>query len=203
MKHKIFGIEIRLSFISSALFAAFLLLDTSGSLSCCLLSALFHELGHIIAMCRCGCKPEKIVINLFDIKIIDNKRQLCPLKQTLIIVLSGVLTNFILCLLSAVMYYFFCIEIFRLFTTVNLLTGIFNLLPVANLDGGQAIYLILSSKFSEKAADRVIDALTVLLILPTAILGFIVLFQSKYNFSLLLISIYLVLSLFQKKSKIY
>lgn len=203
MKLKIFGIEIRLSFIPAALLSVLIVLDQSGNLCCCLLSAILHELGHIIAMCRRNCKPEKIVIKLFDIQIIDGKRSFCSQKDSLVIVLSGALTNFALSLISAILYYFFEIEILYLFTIVNFLTGAFNLLPVSNLDGGQALYLLLSRKFSEKSTERIIDALTVILILPTAILGFVVLFQSKYNFSLLLISIYLVLSLILKRSRFF
>ena len=82
-------------------------------------------------------------------------------------------------------------------------TGVFNALPVSNLDGGQALYLLLTLKFSDTTANKVIDILTIILIFPTAILGFILLFNSKYNFSLLLISIYLIIALMEKNSKFY
>lgn len=203
MKFKLFDIEINLSFVVTALFSIFILLDKSGNLTCCFASAFFHEAGHIFAMCRCKCKPEKVIIKLFDIRIIDCKRQLCAYKYSLIIILAGVTVNFILCSASTLIYFFSEVEIFRVFAIVNALTGAFNLLPVSNLDGGQALYLILSRKLSEKVTDRIIDSLTVIIILPTAVLGFIVLFRSKYNFSLLLISLYLLLALILKKSKFY
>ena len=94
-------------------------------------------------------------------------------------------------------------ELLLTFSIVNLLTGLFNLLPVSNLDGGQAIYLILTQKFTDKTANRIIDVLTVLLIFPISIAGFIVLLNSKYNFSLLLISVYLIITLIIKNSKYF
>lgn len=203
MKFRIFGIEIYVSFVVVALFSVLLLLDINKNLIFCFISAFLHEAGHLLAMCRCNCKPSKIIIKLFDIRIIDNKRLYCPFKCNIIIILSGVAVNFFLTVCFFIIYFFTEAEYCKTFSLVNFFTGAFNLLPASNLDGGQALYLVLMRKFSEETTERVIDGLTIALILPTAICGFIVLFRSKYNFSLLFISFYLVLALVLKKSKFY
>ncbi|MDD5796650.1 MAG: hypothetical protein PUD24_06945 [Oscillospiraceae bacterium] len=203
MKLKAFGIEIYVSFTVVALFSIFVLFDKSGNLICCFISAFCHETGHIFTMCRFNMKPEKIRISLFDIKILDNNRNLCSYNENLAVVLSGSAANFLLFIIAGILFLFIKAEILLRFSAVNLFTGMFNLLPVSNLDGGQALYLLLIRRFSEKTTDRIIDFLTVLLILPTAVIGFIVLFKSKYNFSLLLISVYLLSALILRKSKFY
>ena len=203
MKLNTFGIEIYLSFTVVALFSIFVLFDKSGNLICCFISAFCHEAGHIFTMCRLNLKPEKIKISLFDIKILDKNRNLCSYNENLAVVLSGSAANFLLFIIAGILFLFIKAEILLRFSAVNLFTGMFNLLPVSNLDGGQALYLLLIRRFSEKTTDRIIDFLTVLLILPTAVIGFIVLFRSEYNFSLLLISVYLLSALILRKSKFY
>lgn len=203
MRLRLFDIEFKISFLLVSVFALIAVFDRECKLFICFLSAFLHELGHIFAMCKNNCKPKSIICNLFDIKIIDNNRVLTSFKANIIIILSGVIVNFSVAVIVYVLFYFSEIEIFFTVASVNLLMGTFNLLPVSNLDGGQALYLILSRKFSFKTADKTIDVLTILLILPTAVFGFIILFNSKYNFSLLLVSIYLIISLVLKKSKFY
>lgn len=203
MKFKTFGITIELSFILVAVFTLIVISDTSQRLICCFVSALCHEAGHIATMCRLGKKPKKIICQLFNIKIIDDNRAMYSYKADLLVILSGIIVNFFLSIVSFVFFYISKSELLLTFSIVNLFTGLFNLLPVSNLDGGQAIYLILIKKFTEKTANRIIDILTVLLIFPISIAGFIVLFNSKYNFSLLLISVYLVITLIVKNSKYF
>lgn len=203
MKLKVFDIEFKVSFLLVSVFALIAIFDREYRLLICFVSALLHELGHVFAMCKNNCKPKSVVCNLFDIKIIDNKRALTSFKANLKIVLSGVAVNFSIALLSYAVCYFSQIEIFFTISAVNLLMGIFNFLPVSNLDGGQALFLMLTKNHSFETADKIIDFLTFLLILPTAVFGFIVLFNSKYNFSLLLVSVYLLMALVLKKSKFY
>lgn len=203
MRLRLFDIEFKISFLLVSVFAIITLFDRQCKLFICFLSAFLHESGHIFAMCKNNCKPKSVICNLFDIKIIDNKRALTSFSANLIIVLSGVIVNFLAAIFSYILYYFSQIEIFFTVSAVNLLMGVFNLLPVSNLDGGQALYLILTKKLSFETADKIIDLLTILLIMPTAVIGFIILFNSKYNFSLLLVSIYLLAALVLKKSKFY
>lgn len=186
-----------------AVFTLLIILDNNQRLLCCFLSAICHEAGHILAMCKTGKKPEKITFQLFDIKITDSKRVVFSFKEDSIVVSAGICVNFLLSLISLILYYISNSEIFLSFSIVNMFTGVFNALPVSNLDGGQALYLLLTQKFSDTTANKVIDILTIILIFPTAILGFILLFNSKYNFSLLLISIYLIIALMEKNSKFY
>lgn len=85
----------------------------------------------------------------------------------------------------------------------NLCTGLFNMLPVMSLDGGQLMYVILCRKFSEKSAEKIINITAVIILFPLTVLGFMLLLNSKYNFSLLFVCSYLIASLLCKNNRYY
>ena len=166
--------------------------STGYLLSFC--AVLLHELGHLSAMFICKNLPDGLAISAFDIKIIKYNRYRQSFCKDIFITSAGVLINFIL----FVIFYKFLIN----FAFVNLFVGIFNLLPASNLDGGQLLLLLLSKQFAWDTSQKIVDIITFALSFPLFLLGSLVLFNSKYNFSLLIISVYLILSIFFKKDKV-
>ena len=81
--------------------------------------------------------------------------------------------------------------------------GLFNLLPVMSLDGGQLLYILLSRRRTPGQAEKIVCRLTFICIFPLAALGFVVLFHSHYNFSLLFVCVYLVFTLLTRQEKYY
>ena len=77
----------------------------------------------------------------------------------------------------------------------NLALGILHLLPIEPLDGGLAVHAFLRGKIAAGKADKICLVLSITLLLPLSILGFLILLQTRYNFSLLALSIYLMLYL--------
>lgn len=201
MKLKLFGITVTASFPVVAVMTLVLVFDRQHHLTVCFLSAVLHECGHLLAMYLCRCRPSALSVKLFDVKILDNYRATRPFKQDVLITLAGPAANILAFGVLFVCYVGLKNQIFLQFAIINVSIGLFNLLPVATLDGGQAIYLLLIQKVSHKTASLVLDILTVILIFPTAVLGILILFHSKYNFSLLFISVYLIFALVLKKSK--
>ena len=159
----------------------------------CFLSVVIHEIGHLTAMRLFKTHILGLKISVCDIKIIEQSRRILDYKRDVIITAAGPLVNILLFLsLFSVSFRFAC---------VNLVIGAFNLLPAASLDGGQLIYLFLSKYFSVKTSALALDVITVFVSIPLFIGGIFILLQTKYNFSLLIISLYLVLSLFIKEDK--
>ncbi len=134
-----------------------------------------------------------VSISLFDIKIFKNSRYKLNLKNDLIVTAAGPFIN----LLLFFVFYYINIR----FAWINLFIGVFNLLPAMSLDGGQLLYLILLNKLSSKVSALIIDIITIIISIPLFFFGIIILLNSKYNFSLLFISVYLVLSLFIKEDR--
>ena len=148
------------------------------------MSSFFHEIGHLLAILVLKQKVDRIEFSLFDIKIKSN--YYVSFSKELIITLSGVAFNFIL--------FLFFIRTIRIFALANLFIGIFNLLPVSTLDGGQAINIILNKFISEEKSVIILNILTVIFAIPIFTLGIIVLFNTGYNFSFLLLGVYLFLT---------
>ena len=166
------------------------------------MAVIIHECGHLFAMLICKSPPDKIKISLFEIKITNSSRQLNTTRQNIFIIFFGPLVNFICFILFYLLY--LCNSEFLLpIAMANLCTGLFNMLPVMSLDGGQLMYVILSRKFSEKSAERIINITAVIILFPLTVLGFMVLLNSKYNFSLLFVCTYLIASLLCKNNRYY
>lgn len=166
------------------------------------MAVIIHECGHLFAMLICKSQPDKIKISLFEIKITNSSRQLNTTRQNIFIIFFGPLVNFICFILFYLLY--LCNSEFLLpIAMANLCTGLFNMLPVMSLDGGQLMYVILCRKFSEKSAERIINITAVIILFPLTVLGFMVLLNSKYNFSLLFVCAYLIASLLCRNNRYY
>ena len=171
---------------------AILLIDRSMSVVICFSSALLHELGHIAALRLFRCFPERIKLTLFDIAICCNKKNFLPTSKDIVVTLAGVAVNFF-CAVSG--YFLFVItnqEYFYTFVCANLTLGIFNSMPVETLDGGQALFLILSEHTTLIKARRILTVVSLLILFPCACTGAYILLRSHYNFTLLLSSLYLI-----------
>lgn len=188
MKFKVSSTTFEASFIAVALMSMVLVIDVTGNVAMCFLCAILHECGHIIAMRCFGIVPKSVKLRLFDVVInADSNKAFVP---DLVITLCGPFANIVL----AFLFYFVC----KPLAFVNLYIALFNLLPIETFDGGRALSLILSRKFSPKTVRTVLKALTFVLLVPIFLLGIFVLLYSKYNYSLLLISLYLLAILFLK-----
>ena len=202
MKIRTSKTEIELSYFLICLIAIILIIGDLQRFVFCLFSVIIHEAGHILMMAIFKTPPEKIKISAFEISISDKQRQSRSKKQNLLIIFFGPFVNFI-CFICFFLLYLFCNKVFLPLAVANISVCIFNMLPVLSLDGGQLIYILLSFKFEHHICDKVVNIITFIFIFPLAVLGFFVLFKSKYNFSLLFVCIYLVASLVMRNNKYY
>lgn len=200
MRFEFLNIKFYLSFWAVALltFSVVSSVDGQDILLLCLISASLHEAGHLILICKSKGKPRGINIYPSEIQIISNSVNL-SLKEDILITLAGVFTNFIL---SAVFYFIFLLYNLRLFydfSVCNLIMGIFNILPIESLDGGQLLRMLISTRLPPKTVDTIFNILSAIFIIPIAVLGILVLFVSKNNFSLIFIIIYFLVNLVNKE----
>lgn len=193
MQLRINNFYIYISFPAVAFVAAIVISNFYTNYLLCLGAVIIHESGHLIFMYLLGIIPSGIEIRPFNITIIEKQRYKSPLYIDIIITSAGPLFNFLL--------YICCFNNFLSFAYVNLLLGLFNLLPAAALDGGQILYLLLTKIFSREKSAKIIDITTILVSLPIFFIGLFVLLNSKYNFSLLFIGLYLILTLFIRDKK--
>lgn len=202
MRFNICSTKVEVSFTLICFAAIGIILTTFEGFLFCLTSLVIHEAGHLTAMCILGFPPETIKLSLFEITISDRGRYCRRFFDNFLIILCGPLFNFI-CFIVFYLLYLLCYEVLFPIAAVNLSVGLFNLLPVMSLDGGQLLYLILSRRLSEKSAEKIVNIITFIFIFPLAALGFLLLFKSKYNFSLLFVCVYLIFSLVFKKNRYF
>lgn len=164
-------------------------------------STFIHELGHILAIIYRKHYINEITIGFFHIDITDAKRNLITYNDDIFILLSGSFLNFFVSLICLILYITKNISIMKFTFYSNLLIAIINLFPISTLDGGQILYLFLSKKFSIDKSETISEIISFIFLLPLSIMGFLILFKSKYNFSLLFICCFLVGILVFKNEK--
>ncbi len=192
MSFKIKDCRITVSFYFFIVLCICSFADNSSIMYFGLLSALFHELGHILASLYFGLRPKALSFTsaglIMNIPNIDSNK-----KAHIFIALAGCFTNFFIFLLS------FCF--FNAFAAANLTLCILNLLPCDPFDGGIVVRIILEKYLSERKAENAMIMLTLIFLTVLIVLGVYVLFRSKYNFSLLTISILIFITICQRTLK--
>ncbi len=203
MRYNFLGCKVTITFWFIALITAVLLMEQTETMIWGIIAAMMHELGHIFAMILKGDHIREIKFNLFDIAIVDKTRQNKSYRDDILILFAGPMINFILCVLFYFLYLLTKIEFLLIPMGQNCLLGIFNILPIESLDGGQILYAFLLQRFSPKKSEIIVELVSFVVLLPLAVLGFYLLLQSRYNFTLLLISCYLMAVILLKKNKFY
>ena len=181
MKLSLKETEIFIGYEAVAAVCAVLLFDREGRTVSCLLAAFLHECGHLVTMRILSYRVREIRLRLFDVRISSDEPR-C-VRDDLLITLSGALSNF----LFAPVFFFSD----KLFFS-NLLIGAFNLLPVESLDGGRILMILLSKKLSLFTAEKILKLLSFVFLAPFLFCGIAVLLNTRYNYSLLAVSMYLL-----------
>lgn len=195
----VFKCKIHLSYPLAAALTLVLILDTSGMCLSCCIAAFLHEVGHLIAMGIQKTASKEISLSLFDINIHDVYKERRSFWGEIFVIAMGPLTNFILYLIFELLYININIELFNIFALSNIGLAVFNSLPVASLDGGNILLQILEYFFSYQTSKVILYSISFIVLIPMAAYGFILLFKSPYNFSMLFTSLYLMCIIIVKK----
>jgi len=191
--------RIELHFLFAAVVTILILL--SPSFQGAMLAAGCHEAGHLLCMRAFSCAPEHIVLHAFGIDMVDRKSTGSYSRDALIS-LAGPIGNLLLFLAflpaapSAGLF-------LQSFLAANGVLAGFHLLPVAPLDGGQALFSLLSLRLGTEKAGTVVWILSFVVLLPLAVLGFWILLRSRYNFSLLFACVYLMMLLVLRRGRYF
>ncbi len=193
------GCKLYVSFWLVAFLALASALDKSGYVFCAVLASFIHESGHIVAMAIKNRLPNNVKIGLFNVSIIDKLSFSRNYAQDIFILLAGSLFNFIITILFFILFIFYKSELIVFLMGANFFIGIFNLLPIYALDGGSILFLLLNIKLNQEKSIMIVKITSFIILLPISFIGFLILLQSYYNISLLLISCYLMFLIIVKK----
>ncbi|MBR3587930.1 MAG: hypothetical protein IKL16_00040 [Clostridia bacterium] len=184
--------KIHVSFFFGLTVALMGLFDETGNIFLCLMSGIIHEAGHLAVLLLNHEKPKDIYITPFGMRIERQEENITKPSREILCAFAGPLVNILAWLLFKG----------SRFSEINLTIGLFNLLPCEPLDGNKILENFLRLKFSEKATEKISLIISCITVVPVAILGFIILFESRYNFSLLFISFYIIFFIALKKKNI-
>ncbi len=174
--------------------AALYYLDDQGILLWAALACAIHELGHVLAIYALGGRVSRLRVSLSGAEMaLSAAHPLGPGGHCLA-ALAGPVSNLAVAMLSARMG-----ENWFLFAGLNLGVAAFNLLPMAQLDGGRALYYLIALLWSTLAASRVTDILSRVMSLLLLLAGGVLLWVTRVNFTLLVTALCLAASL--KKTK--
>lgn len=198
MKLRIADIDFEITFLFTALIAFIISLNSPFNVLVTIFSSLLHEMGHILAMSVSGNKPLSVRFEITGMNIKHQPSVKISTQNEILIALGGPASNAVLLLISCVFLCFFENE--KLFTVacVNLILMTFNLLPIKRLDGGMALYFLLSRKLDAHICSKILKITSIIFIIVLFIWGVYVFISTNYNISVIIIAIFLTLSLFDK-----
>ncbi len=196
MKIRLFGIDFEITFLFTALIAFVIAINSPFNVLATILSSLLHETGHLVVMCSLNNYPQCVRLEFTGMNIKRQPSVKISTKNEIFIALGGPLINAVVLLVSCVLLCFFESEKILTIACVNLILMTFNLLPVKRLDGGMALYFLLSKKFSSDICAKVLKTTSIIFIILIYIWGIYVFVSTNYNITVLIIAIFLTLSMF-------
>ena len=196
MIFNVFGVKVEITFWFVALITFIFSLNAPSNVLVTVFSSILHETGHLLIMTSVGNKPQAIRFEITGMNIIRQPDLKISTKNEIFIALGGPLINLICFLISVVILCIYENENILTFGCINLILMIFNLLPINKLDGGLALYYILSQKFDNLTCTKILKITSVFFIALIYVWGIYAFVSSKYNISLIIIAIFLTLSMF-------
>lgn len=130
---KIGHIQICFHFTFFAIIALLMLLEDTRYTIYGLYACILHELGHLFVMQLLGVKTSRILFYAAGIKINFLHQSILPFWKDLLILSGGCFINFFT--FGLFMFLSKTNEELLVFAVINLIIGIFNLLPVRGFDG--------------------------------------------------------------------
>ena len=192
MKFKILGTKIYVSFLFLAPLCLMLFLDKSGFFLPSVLAIVLHETAHLTAMRMLHCNPKEISLIPASVRIV--RAVTYRVRNEVIISLAGPLSNLLFFSLFFVAYKVTKNMNFLTFSLINLLFSVFNLLPIKQLD---VLYKLLAYFKGENKAQIILNFISVITGITLLVLG-IWLFINNKNLSVIIMSIYILLSILIK-----
>lgn len=191
MTFSAFGIRFKISYFFTVAVTLFIATDRTGNILSFLVATFIHEFGHLLCMLLFKVKVSEIILTPGTIRIVNDS--ITTNNENLLILLSGPVANLITFII------FINFDFSKLFSMVNLVLFLFNLLPIDGLDGGSILKIALRIKYSERYADRVLLVITLIFAVVLVFTFFFLFANGVVNYSLPILFLYLILPYAVKK----
>lgn len=189
MRFKLFGTEFYISFLFAAVITAMLAFDKTGFVLPLFFAVLVHETGHLAAMWVLDCAPKRVRLVPAAVEIttkIGNGG-----KYEIIIALCGPAVNLLLFGTLFVNYLAFGNDGYLTNALINLLIGVFNLIPVTGLDGGTVLFNLLCRKNDPSRAGLIMRIINFSVAAAALVTAVTLCFKGQFNLSFFILALYL------------
>ena len=185
---------VRLKASALAIWVCFFAFDPSLYTLLLFLAILLHEMGHLFALFLCGTERVTLTFSFFGAELSAGGEML-GYRQQFWVSLGGILCNLATAFLPLIVFPNETGALF--FAVASLCLAFLNLVPIKGLDGGRALEAILLCKKEPETVERMQKKVTSVCLCGLFLLSLYVLLVSGFNFSLLLFTLYLSLSIFR------
>lgn len=188
MRFKAFGTEFYISFLFAAVITALIAADRTGFVLPLLFAVLIHELGHLAAMWVLDCAPKRVRLVPAAVEITT---KIGAGKHEIFIALCGPAVNLLLFAVLFFNYLAFGNDGYLTIGLINLLIGVFNLLPVTGLDGGTVLFNLLCRRKDPQKAGLIMRIINLSVALAALIAAITLCFRGQFNLSFFILALYL------------
>ncbi len=158
------------------------------------LAVALHESAHLAVLYLFHAPPKAAQFSALGCRLVMDPQRPLDYWKSMAVSLAGPAVNLLSFGLAA------CLgRAGGAFAAASLTLGAFHSLPIEPLDGGLALRAFFSGVLDERKAAKIAFCLSLFLLFPLAVLGFFVLLRTRCNFSLLAVSVYLMLYLLLKR----
>lgn len=159
------------------------------------LAAILHEAAHIACARAVSVSVSRIELYPFGISARLKSGYIQSSEKEFLITFAGPAFSLLLYWVCIILYGFIKLNFFKFGADINLCLCLVNLIPVLPLDGGRMLKSLLTARFGIIRAYNFAIKLSRVLIILLFICAGIIFFISDFNFSLILISAFLLQNL--------
>ena len=187
-------------FLTIAAFAFFLLNGHIYELIISYSIMFLHECAHLAAAVCIGLKVSHIAFYPFGVNLKLKNKMVDGIADEIILYAAGPSANAIMACLYILFgehgeYYA------EFFYKSNIMLFVVNILPVLPLDGGCILKKILTYYIGEKTAYKILRNTGIISALLFILLGGYIIYITGYNYSILLLSVFMLGNVFTQKQK--
>ncbi len=164
--------------------------------------ALLHELAHVFSARRLGISVSQITVYPFGIAAQLSAEYIKNSEKEFIIAFSGPFFNIILFWLCVMISKYLPYDTLQFCLDINIAMALVNLIPTLPLDGGRMLKSILTSQIGIIRAYNFMLRLSRILICALGTFAVYIFISSGFNFSLVLISAFLLQNLSREQRSI-
>lgn len=188
MCFSLYGIRFEISYLFLSFVLTFIAFDRTGIYIPLLLGVIIHETSHLVLVYifKSKVKAVKLILGAITVEYLD----ICSKPKKIVALLAGPISNLIVALIS---YKFNN----NLYCAVNLILGIYNLLPINGLDGGAMLSQLFDGLVPHVVIKKIIAYISFLV--SIAAIFFVIYKRAQNLVSIVIICIYIITPLIFKK----